>query len=245
MEEESYESDYVVWMVEEESAEVNSAESMATSKSGLEPRWLKKTDKGQRIQFVLDSGSVRTIVPPIVAEGRNLVRGKGRGEFRVANGEIIPNLGEVKLKGIGSEGKVQMTAQVAAVTKPLASAFEMTETGNLVILHKTGGIVKKLSRAAEQKVRDIVKGESGPEIILERKAGAFKFDVEIEDERNGAFEKAKNTVRARKGNEMDVDRTEIRKSYFDALWQEFPDIEEEETMACQECYGCGHRFHRP
>ena len=172
------------------------------------------------------------------------MKGKGRGEFRVADGDIIPNLGEVKLKGIGTEGKVQMTAQVAAVTKPLASAFEMTETGNLVILHRTGGIVKKLSRAAEQKIRDIVKGESGPEIILERKAGAFKFDVEFEEEGNEAFQKPKKTSKPRKGNEMDVDKTEIEKSYYDALWQEFPDLEGEEALTCQECYGYSHRFHR-
>ena len=175
----------VCWMVEEESTEVNIAEKqsggagMSKGKSGLEPKWLKKTDKGQIIQFVLDSGSVRTIVPPEATRGMEMKKGKGYGGgFRVANGETIPNLGEVKLEGIGSSGNVKMTAQVAAVTKPLASAFEMTESGNLVILHRTGGIVKKLSKAAEEKVRDIVKSEAGPEIVLERKAGAFKFEVE-------------------------------------------------------------------
>ena len=70
-------------------------------------------------------------------------KSRGNGGFRVANGHTIPNLGEVKLEGLGDNGNVKMTAQVAAVTKPLASAFEMTESGNLEILHRTVRIVKK------------------------------------------------------------------------------------------------------
>ena len=91
---------------------------------------------------------------------------KGRrhaGGFRVANGETIPNLGEAELEGLRDNGNVKMTAQVALVTKPLASRFGMTETGNIVIPHKTGGIVKKLSRTAEENVRDIAKSEAGLE----------------------------------------------------------------------------------
>ena len=53
------------------------------------------------------------------------------------------------MQGLGEKGNVKMTAQVAAVTKPLASAFQMTDSGNPEILHKTGGIVKKLRRTAE------------------------------------------------------------------------------------------------
>ena len=186
----------VCWMVEEESPEINiaekeSAEVMSAEKSGLGPKWLKKTKEGQTIQFVLDSGSVRTIVPPEATTGMTLKKKGNGGGFRVANGDTIPNLGEAKLQGIGSMGGVSMTAQVAAITKPLASAYEMTESGNLVILHRTGGIVKKLSKESEEKVRDIVKAEAGPEIVLERKAGAFKFDVEMKDGRQSSSRRAK------------------------------------------------------
>ena len=85
----------VAGMVEVESPEVNIAEketktkeeeAMAAEKSGLGPTWLKKTEKGQRIQFVLDQGSVRTIVPTEVARGMDIKKGKGYGGFRAANG---------------------------------------------------------------------------------------------------------------------------------------------------------------
>ena len=76
---------------------------------------------------MLGSGSVRTIVPLEIAKGMTMKKGKGYGGgFRVASGETIPNIGEVKLEGIGGKGNSKMEAQVAAVTKSLASAFEMT-----------------------------------------------------------------------------------------------------------------------
>ena len=65
----------MIRMIEEESSEVNIAEkqqgeeALAAEKSGLGPKWLRKTSNGQKIEFVLDSGSVRTIVPPEVAKG--------------------------------------------------------------------------------------------------------------------------------------------------------------------------------
>ena len=227
-------------------------EAMAAEKSGLGPKWIKKTENGQKMEFILDSGSVRTIIPPEGAKGQEIKKGRNGGGFRVANGEMIPNLGEVRLEGVGSNGNVRMTAQVAAVTKPLASAFEMIENGNIVILHRTGGIVKKLSKSAEEKVRDIVKAEAGPEIVLERKAGAFKFDVEMKDGRNERpFETPKKTVKFRK-SEIDVDEAGIEKSYYDALWEDSPGMEDDmmagaiddEEMKCEKCDAGKACFHR-
>ena len=75
-----------------------------------------------------------------------------------------------------------------------------------------------MSRAAEGKARDIVKAEAGPEIVLERKAGAFKFDIEVEGGRHDEeFQVPKKTVRFKKGSGMDVDEAGIEKSYYDAL----------------------------
>ena len=220
---------------------------MAAEKSGLEPKWLRKTSSGQKIEFVLDSGSVRTIVPPEVAKGMTKKKSRCSGGFRVANGQTILNLGEVKLEGIGEKGNVKMTAQVAAVTKPLASVFEMTESGNLVILHKTGGIVKKLSRNAEEKIRGIVKAEEGPEIVLQRKSGAFKFDIEVKRGNDDGFQIPKKIAKVKGNREMDVDEAGIEKSYYDALWGDSPEVEDdaaemiEDEMRCQTCNKCFHR----
>ena len=116
---------------------------------------------------------MRTIAPPEAAKGMPTKKGRGHGgRFRVANGETIPKLGEVKLEGLGDKGNVKMTAQVTTVTKPPASAFEMTGSRGIVILRKTGGTVKKLSGTAEQEDRDISKSEAGPESVLERNSEA-------------------------------------------------------------------------
>ena len=110
--------------------------------------------------------------------------------------------------------------------------------------------MKKLSKSAEEKVRDIVKAEAGPEIVLERKAGAFKFNIEVKDNRNDdGFQAPKRTIKLKKSNEMDVDETEIEKSYYDALWEDSPGLQDEvwsgavDEMKCVECnHNC--RFHR-
>lgn len=191
---------------------------------------------------------MRTIVPPEVAKGMTMKKGRSSGGFRVANGQTIPNLGEVKREGIGEKGNVKMTAQVAAVTKPLASVFEMTESGNLVILHRTGGIVKKLSRNAEEKIRDIGKAEEGPEIVLQRKAGAFKLDIEAKGSGNDeGFHVPKKTAKIKNNREMDVDEAGTEKSYYDALWEDSQEMEDDATAMVEEemkRQECNDRFHR-
>ena len=105
-------------------------------------------------------------------------RKKIQGGYRV---RLVMDSGAVKTI-LPNGNQVEITSQVADVTKPLASATEMTEHRNLVILHKTGGIVKKLSEKAVKAIRDIIKAEAGPEVILERRGGAFAFDVDVKSE---------------------------------------------------------------
>ena len=89
------------------------------------------------------------------------------------NGNVIPNLGEAEIKGLGTVNShpQKFGTQVADVTKPLAAATEAVDGGRTVILHRTGGIVKKLSHESEKKIQDIIKAEEGPEVILERRGG--------------------------------------------------------------------------
>ena len=88
--------------------------------------------------------------------------------FRVADGHVIPNHGQVKLSGKGTlnASPIKMQSKVAEVTKPLAAVNEIVVSGSIVILHKTGGIVKKPIHAAEKAIRDIIKKEPGPEVVL-------------------------------------------------------------------------------
>ena len=65
----------------------------------------------------------------------------------MANGQEIPNYGEADLKGRTVAGtKVNIRSQVADVTKPLAATNEMVDGGNMVIMHRRGGVVKSVKR---------------------------------------------------------------------------------------------------
>ena len=89
------------------------------------PPWRKKKSGGQRLKFVLDSGAVKTIIPKDAVPGMRLDKSKG-GSFRVASGNVIPNLGSTRLDGTGTlnGSPMKISTQVAEITKPLASVDE-------------------------------------------------------------------------------------------------------------------------
>ena len=177
----------------------------------------------------------------------------------MANGNIIPNLGESEIKGSGSLNShpQKLRTQVADVTKPLAAASEAVDSGKTIVLHRTGGIVKKLSHESEKKIRDIIKSEEGQEVILERRGGGFTFDVDVKSEKSSTntsgtnssgantsgtsnrWDTPKKTVRAasNQGNKMDIDVAD--KNRFDPMWDD-----EEDATQSNECNQSG-RFHRP
>ena len=94
---------------------------------------------GHRIRFVLDSSAVKTILPKGAVPGLEVKKGQSSGgAFRVANAEAILNLGEEKVSrhAVTGQSPTKMTAQVAAITKPLASVTEMVDSGSIVMMHK-------------------------------------------------------------------------------------------------------------
>ena len=165
----------------------------------------------------------------------------------MANGNVIPNLGEAEIKGLGAVNShpQQFGTQVADVTKPLAAATEAVDGGRTIILHRTGGIVKKLSHESEKKIRDIIKAEAGPEVILERRGGAFTFDIDVKSgessnqQQQQQWQTPKKTVKAQSnhGNHMEIDMAD--KNMFDPLWDD-----ESEALQCGTCHP-GERFHWP
>ena len=96
-----------------------------------------------------------------------------------------------------------------------------------------------------------MKAEEGPEIVLERNAGALKFDIKVKGGRNDEeLQVPKKTVDVKSSREMDVDEAGIEKSYYDALREDSPGMEDdttgmvEEELQCQKCqpvqHVCGH-----
>ena len=114
----------------------------------------------------------------------------------------------------------------------MASVDEMVANGMMVIMHRTGGIAKRLDIETERKIRDLVKGTQGNEVVLERAGGSFTFEIDVKsDEWKDPKKPARPTTQ-----KMQVDEVAI-KSYFDALWEE-PEYEE------LECGNCESTFHR-
>ena len=93
-------------------------------------------------------------------------------------------------------------------------------------MHRPGGIAKRFGFDTERKIRDLVKGNHGNEVVLERAGGSFTFEIDVKSDE---WQVPKKTVRASNQN-MQVDEVAI-KSYFDAIWQE-PEHEELERGPC-------------
>ena len=105
--------------------------------------------------MVMDSGAIKTIVPNNTVPNMTIKETKDTGRnFRAANGGLIPNEGETTIKGKSELGnKIKMKAQVAAVTKPLASASEVVDANDWIILHKKGGMIKPVSPELAKKIK--------------------------------------------------------------------------------------------
>ena len=102
-------------------------EVMSTANRGG-PSWRRKTEKGYIITFVVDSGTAKTMAPRNMVPGMKPYKTANTGKnFRVAEGTLIPNEGELRLNGESNRAPLDFKAQVAKVTKPLASTMEVEE----------------------------------------------------------------------------------------------------------------------
>ena len=95
--------------------------------------------KWKRIAIAVDSGACDTVVGPEelpayedrVRETKASINQVG---FVAANGEEIPNYGELPVPFCTREGTSRgMVFQVAGVSKPLASVTKMNEAGHIVV----------------------------------------------------------------------------------------------------------------
>ena len=63
--------------------------------------------------------------------------------YEVADGTLIPNLGEKKFTAVSEEGLARnITAQVCSVNKALLSVRKMTKAGNRVVFDDEGSYVE-------------------------------------------------------------------------------------------------------
>ena len=102
-------------------------------------------DKWEKIQMTMDSATYKTVIPKSIGKAFSLqetLQSKRGQHFRAANGTIIKNYGQRSLRGMTKEWNgIGIKAQVADVTKPLASARELKHSGNrIVILRRYRGL---------------------------------------------------------------------------------------------------------
>ena len=92
---------------------------------------------------------------------------------------------------------MKFTSQVASIVKPLASANEMVDAGNLILLHREGGAIKKLTPEDMSKILKIIRDAPGATVPIRRQAGSFNVEIDIKDDPAGVSDwtMAKRTVR--------------------------------------------------
>ena len=115
------------------------------------------------------------------------------------------------------------------------------DAGGTVILHRTGRIVKKLSHASEKKIRDIIKAEAGPEVILEKRGGAFTFDIDVKSGEaiKNRWQTSKKTIKPSSNNSSNMELDVVDTNRFDPLRED-----DEDSLQCGGC-SLGELFHRP
>ena len=144
--------------------------------------------------------------------------------FRAANGAHIPNQGETTIAGKDRGGnKLKIVAQVADVTKNLASVMEMVDRGNWVIFHKEGGYIQTMKIEQEVKMKTMMNAMKGARVPIERKGNNFIVQIKVqkeEAEEEGGYIVPKKVATRKWGNmkKMEVDEgKEMRKNRFGAV----------------------------
>ena len=95
----------------------------------------------------------------------------------------------------------------------MASANEMVEATNLIIMYKEGGKVKKLTEDQMNRVIQGLHACEGAEVPIKREKGAFTIDIDVPDE--SIWKEPKKTVKNQSANQMEVDF--VGKSQFEEL----------------------------
>ena len=118
---------------------------------------------------------------------------------------------------------MNITAQVAKVTKPLAAGGEIVDAGSWIILNKKGGAIVKLDAEAKKEIEEIVKRQKNP-VPIKREKGTFVMEVwvpepeEVKEEDD--WKPARKVVR-QKAVDMEVDVVE-QENYWEVFWSHEP-----------------------
>jgi hypothetical protein len=163
-------------------------------------------EKYERVKVCPDSGACRFVAPRDFAPAVNLESSpssrKGVG-YRVANGNIIPNRGQKKVRAVDSSGNTLKSLwQISDVTKPLGGVIESVRAGNRVVFDQDDN------------------GENTSYMFNKR--GKVLIPIELEEDRDYVYDlyipKAENVNCVK-----DDDIEQPKKSSYRGQWEAFND----------------------
>ena len=99
-----------------------------------------------KVVVTADSGAGEHVCPPTLFPQVPVRESEGSKKgvtYKVANGESIPNKGEKKIEGQNSNGvPMNIKAQVAKVSKFLASIGKMVKAGNKIVMDENDSYIQ-------------------------------------------------------------------------------------------------------
>jgi hypothetical protein len=125
------------------------------------PHSLNIVEEFLDINIVLDSGAAEHVADSTEAPGYDIApsRGSMKGEgWRTANGEIIPNRGEMVLELESGNQKISSKFQVGRVSRPLWSVGKLCDAGYKVVFDKDNAVV--IHKATERPVTTFKRRDS-------------------------------------------------------------------------------------
>ncbi len=153
-----------------------------------------------------DSGAVKTTVPKDAIPKMKVKKTKLTGRnFQTASGHLVPNQGEAQIKGWTlNGGKINVTAQAADITRPLAAANEVVDAnGNWVILNKKGGLIKEISEEEGKRIMKILEESHKPMVPITRENRQFMVEIHVPANEGNSWEKPKNPWKIKKGKNQE------------------------------------------
>ena len=107
---------------------------------------VKDTPEWEEIEMAVDSGASESVVNEEQLNGIETLEGeaKKRGiQYEVADGTLIPNLGEKKYMAVSDTGVCRhMRSQVCDVNRALLSAHRCVQAGNKVVFAASGSYIE-------------------------------------------------------------------------------------------------------
>ena len=158
---------------------------------------VQEDDQWERIIMKIDSGAIDTCIPPDVGRRFKLEESqmsKARSHYRAANGTQIKNHGKRAITAFNDQWTpLKVEAQVADVSTPLASVFQMCSSGNTVMFNGQGG----------KGIND----KTGRIIPIELKNGAYEISlwVPASKDRGKEVRQAEEPSRIMSNNEINMD----------------------------------------